>query len=325
MELRQLADFVAVADEANFTRAAEKIHVAQPGVSAQIRRLEREFGQRLLDRSGRSVRLTAAGEAVLPFARAALAAVEDAKLAVGELIGLKRGTLSVGVSVLCSSLDVPGLLADFSRRHDGIEVNVLESSCEVLLEGVHQGDLDLAFIGSGHDRPDNIGGQVVADEPLVAVVTTKDPLSRQDSVSLTDLRDRRLICGTNGTGARATLDRAFEEVGIQPRISFESSDPQAMSRLAGRGFGVAVQPESLAGGSDGARQALPFEPPLRLRNEVIWRAADTLTPATRALVAFVLRSLDGKPEQADTPDGQRRHWHRARAGGARMAPASAGP
>ena len=77
MELRQLEYFVAVAEEANFTRAAERIHVAQPAVSAQIQRLERELGQTLLDRSRRAVRLTAAGEAVLPHARAALAAVRD--------------------------------------------------------------------------------------------------------------------------------------------------------------------------------------------------------------------------------------------------------
>jgi DNA-binding transcriptional LysR family regulator len=91
MELRQLAYFVTVAEEANFTRAAAKLHVAQPGVSAQIRRLERELGQQLLDRSARAVRLTEVGAAVLPYARAALQAVDGARLAVDELTGLLRG------------------------------------------------------------------------------------------------------------------------------------------------------------------------------------------------------------------------------------------
>ena len=92
MELRQVEYFVAVAEEANFTRAAERIHVAQPAVSAQIQRLERELGQPLLDRSRRTVRLTAAGEAALPYARAALAAVADIHVAVEELTQLVRGT-----------------------------------------------------------------------------------------------------------------------------------------------------------------------------------------------------------------------------------------
>src|SRR4051794_37700719 len=96
MELRQLAYLVAVIEEANFTRAAERVHVAQPGVSAQIRRLERELGQPLLDRSSRPVRPTAAGAAVLPYARAALAAAAGARAAVDELAGLMRGEVSIG-------------------------------------------------------------------------------------------------------------------------------------------------------------------------------------------------------------------------------------
>src|SRR3954467_2389851 len=96
MELRQLEYFVTVVEEAGFTRAAERVHVAQPGVSAQIRRLERELGQELLDRSGRSVRLTEVGAAVLPYARAALAAVDGVRLAVDELTGLLRGQVAIG-------------------------------------------------------------------------------------------------------------------------------------------------------------------------------------------------------------------------------------
>jgi DNA-binding transcriptional LysR family regulator len=87
MELRQLEYLVAVAEEANFTRAASKVHVAQPGVSAQVRQLEHELGQPLFDRSGRRVRLTNVGVAVLPYARAALDAVARARLAVNELAG----------------------------------------------------------------------------------------------------------------------------------------------------------------------------------------------------------------------------------------------
>ena len=100
MELRQLEYLVAVVQEANFTRAAERIHVAQPAVSAQIQRLERELGQPLLDRSRRAVRLTSAGEAVLPYAKAALAAVNDINVAVDDITQLVRGTVTIG-AVAC--------------------------------------------------------------------------------------------------------------------------------------------------------------------------------------------------------------------------------
>src|ERR1700683_5400636 len=97
MELHQLEYFVTVAEEASFTRAATRAGVAQPGVSAQVRRLEAELGQPLLDRSGRSVRLTEVGAAVLPFARAALDALDGARLAVDQLAGLDRGQGAVGL------------------------------------------------------------------------------------------------------------------------------------------------------------------------------------------------------------------------------------
>src|SRR5436190_20936586 len=102
MELRQLEYFVAVAEEASFTKAAARVHVAQPGVSAQIRQLERELGQDLFDRTGRAVRLTEVGVAVLPYARAALEAVAGARLAVDELTGLLRGRIAVGMLTACS-------------------------------------------------------------------------------------------------------------------------------------------------------------------------------------------------------------------------------
>src|SRR5690348_13561504 len=97
MELHQLEYFVAVAEEANFTRGAARVHVAQPGVSAQIRQLERELGEDLLDRSARAVRLTKVGAAVLPYARAALASADGARQVVAELAGLLRGHVAVGM------------------------------------------------------------------------------------------------------------------------------------------------------------------------------------------------------------------------------------
>src|SRR2546430_10553165 len=115
MELRQLEYFVTVAEEANFTRAAVRLHVAQPGVSAQVRGLERELGEELLDRSGRTVRLTEVGAAVLPYARAALGAVAGAHDVVAEFTGLVRGHVNVGMvtSVSTHELDLVGLLAGF--------------------------------------------------------------------------------------------------------------------------------------------------------------------------------------------------------------------
>src|SRR3954462_4431814 len=97
MEIRQLEYFVAVAEEANFTRAAERVHISQSGVSAQIRALERELGAELFDRSGRVARLTGAGEAALPFAKSTLDAAAGVRDAVDEVNGLVRGRVTAGM------------------------------------------------------------------------------------------------------------------------------------------------------------------------------------------------------------------------------------
>src|ERR1035437_10541963 len=102
MELRQLEYFIAVAEEANFTRAAERVHISQSGVSAQIRQLERELGATLIDRSGRAATVTTAGAAALDPARAALACVDAVRKAVDEVTGLIRGRLTVGMINGCT-------------------------------------------------------------------------------------------------------------------------------------------------------------------------------------------------------------------------------
>ncbi|MCI3929076.1 LysR family transcriptional regulator [Streptomyces sp. AN091965] len=179
MELRQLRYFLTVVEEANFTRAAARLHVAQPGVSAQVRQLERELGQRLLDRSGRTVTVTEAGAAVLPYARAALAAVEGMRQTADEFTGLLRGRVTIGV-VSGSATGVFGvaeLLADFHDDHPHVEIALTEDTSERMLAALRAGELDIALVGPTADTPpQGILWDIVVDEPLAAVVAEGDPL-----------------------------------------------------------------------------------------------------------------------------------------------------
>src|SRR5205814_8977530 len=120
MELRQLEYFVAVAEAANFTRAAERVHISQSGVSAQIRQIEHELGATLIDRSGRTATLTAAGAALLQHARAALASAEAARQAVDDVNGLVCGRLVVGMVNGCTITALFDALAEFHDAYPGI-------------------------------------------------------------------------------------------------------------------------------------------------------------------------------------------------------------
>jgi DNA-binding transcriptional LysR family regulator len=296
MELRQLEYFVAVAEEGSFTKAAARIHVAQPGVSAQIRRLELELGQELLDRSGRRVRLTEVGAAVLPYARAALGAVAGAHLAVDAFAGLMRGHVAVGMVVSCGSLDLPALLADFHRDHPAVEISLSEANSDQLIQGLRDGQLDLAFVGLASADPPGIEIQVVADEPLVAAVSREDVLTAQATLSLDALRERALISLPRGTGLRTCLDLACAAAGFQPRIAFEASDPLVLAQLAGRGLGLAILPASVADAATDTLHVMPFAgPELRGRLALAWRAEGPTGPAARALIGHARTTMGCRP------------------------------
>ena len=290
MELRQLEYFVAVAEEANFTRAAERIRVAQPAVSAQIQRLEREVGQPLLDRSRRTVRLTAAGEAALPHARAALAAIADIRLAVDELTQLVRGTVTIG-TVTTHSVDIPSLLADFHTQHPNVEITLSTDSSDVLIEKLRTGQLDTAIVSVGPDeRPDGLEVEVVTDEAIAAAVSPTDELASRKTIRLEDLADRRLIALPVGAGIRHQFDAACAGAGVTPRIAFEASTPLALADLAERGLGVAIVPASVPRNRDGLR-ALAIVPELRGRLVLAWRSDGPMSPAARVLVDRARRLL----------------------------------
>lgn len=289
MELRQLEYFVTVAEEANFTRAAAKLHVAQPGVSAQIRRLERELGQPLLDRSGRSVRLTEAGAAALPYARAALAAVSGARLAVDELTGLLKGHLAIG-AVTSHNVDLPALISEFHDDHPGVEVTLASDSADRLIDALHTGALDAAIIAYGAPPP-GLELLVLTDESIMAGVGHNDPLASHASIPLRALRERSLICLPRGGGIRAILEDACADAGFSPHVAFEASSPEAIAGLACRGLGVAILPSSVAQSSPDLHPLAITEPSLGGRLAFAWRTEGPHSPATRALIARARRML----------------------------------
>ncbi|WLW49910.1 LysR family transcriptional regulator [Streptomyces sp. YU58] len=296
MELRQLQYFVAVVEEASFTRAAARLHLAQPGVSAQIRQLERELGQPLLDRSGRSVRVTEVGAAVLPFARAALAAVDGVRQTAAEFTGLLRGRVGIGLipGVLRHEVDVPGLLADFHDDHPRVEITLTEDTSDRMLTALRRGELDIAVVGVEDEAPPpGVAMRVFVDEPLVAAAAEGHPLfaayGGAGAVPVAALAEYPLISLVRGTGVRAVLDRLCGEAGFRPRIAFEAAAPDALTRLAARGLGVAVIPG--LGPGFGLPTLRLDDPRARGRVALAWRTEGPTGPAARSLLVRLLEAV----------------------------------
>ncbi|OAT66218.1 LysR family transcriptional regulator [Mycobacteroides immunogenum] len=242
MELRQLEYFLAVAEHANFTRAAEALHVAQPWVSAQIRRLERELGNELFDRSSRVLRLTRFGKAVLPLAGAVFRAVDEIRSAADAMVGVLAGKLTIG-TVAHSLPLLAEALAVFRKAHPAVAVTVTEASSDRLTAAVLERQLDMAVMGWATVPPPQLREQVLVRENIVAVVHGGDPLAGRESIALAELRDRAIISHPQGCEIRTTIDQACLATGFTPRVVFETSSVDMMRHLVIRGLGVAVTPK----------------------------------------------------------------------------------
>ncbi|MGV9973832.1 LysR family transcriptional regulator [Nocardia beijingensis] len=288
MELRHLRYFVTVAEEASFTRAAARLHLAQPGLSAQIRQLERELGHPLLDRGGRTVTLTEVGAAVLPHAQAALAAAERVGHTVDEFTGLLRGQVRIGLisGAAVEEFDVAAVLADFHHDHPQVAISLTEDTSERMLAALGRGELDMALIGmTGADPDPAIGVEVVLETALVAAVAAADHGFGAE-LPLTALRDRPLICLTPGTGIRGVFERACAAAGFEPTVAYEAAAPALLLRLAARGLGIAVVPELTAAeaAAFGVRIVRIVEPEPRGRLALAWRTDRPASPAAKVLL-----------------------------------------
>ncbi|MDW5594985.1 LysR substrate-binding domain-containing protein [Conexibacter stalactiti] len=285
MELRQLEYFVAVAETASFTQAAAALHVAQPGVSAQVRRLEAELGHELFDRSGRRVRLTAVGEAVLPRARAALEAVAGVREAVDELAGLLRGSVAVGIVPGGPAGFVSDLLGRFNRAHPAVDVTLTEGNSDTLLARLLDGQIDLAVAALAGPPPAGAEVATLLEEPLVAAVAPGHPLVGRGAIALVELAGLPLISLPRGSGLRSAFDAGCAAAGMTPRIAFEASDPAVLVQLARRGLGIAILPRVVAVAPGSELHAIAIGTPrLHARMELAWRAHGPASPAARALI-----------------------------------------
>ena len=251
MELRQLEYFVAVAEEANFTRAGERVHVSQSGVSAQLRQLERELGAELIDRSNRTATLTTAGAAAIGPARAALAAAASLRSAVDDVNDLVRGRLDIAMVTSCTVGPLFDALAAFHRAHPGVEIALTEGSSDHLIEQVRAGLVDVASIGCAGAPPADLGSLSIVSEGLVAVAPLDHALGRRRTVALAQLAAHPLVCLPRGTGVRTVLDRSCAAQNLRPTIALQASAPDAVIDLARRGLGVAVLSASMTAPLEG--------------------------------------------------------------------------
>jgi len=244
IELRHLRYFVAVAEELHFGRAAQRLHLSQPPLSQQIRKLEEMLGHPLLTRTSRLVSLTAAGDAFLQSARRTLRNVrrdidETQRIARGEVGSLHIGFVGSGMLT-----GLPAIFRAYRQAYPRVHLHLHESFTSRVIEGLGDGSLDAGILRDG-DPADGLNVTSIFSEPFVAVLPVNHPRAKQKSISPAALRDEPFVYFPRAAGARAFEKplTIFEQYGFRPNIVQEASHWLTILRLIGAGLGVSIAPE----------------------------------------------------------------------------------
>ncbi len=290
MELRQLRYLVALADEQSFTRAAEREHIAQPALSQQIQKLERELGLALVERTTRRVSITDAGNILVARARRVLTELESARQELDRVRGVQTGHVVVGAMNTMGPVDITRVIAEFHERHPRVELTVRETDSDALAEMLRVDALDLAFL-SVTERVESHGLalQRILMEELVVVLPESHPLAGRDQIRMAELATSDFISFVEGARLRELLVGAAREAGFEPHIVLESNQSRRIRRLVGRGLGVAILPRSHAigvGTNDAIAVAKLTEPALARDITMAWRAGRRLPPAVAEFLAL---------------------------------------
>jgi len=247
MQLTQLAYFVAVAEEGSFTRAAERVGVAQPSLSQQIKALETDLGALLVHRTRGQVGLTASGETLLPVARRMLADAETARREIRELAALGRGRVRLGATPsLCTGL-LPAVLAEYRRKYPGVDIVVHEGGSRDLQAELLHGALDLALVIDARlDDDPELATVPLLTEELVVISRHGDAgPTRQGRMSIADLKGVPLVMFRAGYDLRETTLTACRAAGFEPTFAIEGGEMDAVLEFVQAGLGVAVVPSTV--------------------------------------------------------------------------------
>jgi DNA-binding transcriptional LysR family regulator len=302
VEFRQLEHFIAVAEELSFTRAAVRVNIVQSGLSMSIRALENELGVPLFRREGRHVRLSPAGEALLPEARRVLSTLRGARDAIDEARGVLRGPLGIGFAQTYESPSpLAVLLGRFHREHPEVEVRVFQGPGRAGYEALRKGDVDVTVGGRPPDLPASVGRIPLRRVPFRFACASTCPLAERDSVSLDEAVTQPFIDLTSDWSARRMVDRALEDAGLARSIRCEVNEVWTLLELVEQGLGVAIIPEMFGAVPMDARY-VPLDPPMPDFELIAAFMGSTPERATaRAFLALLTREMIGHEVTAAQP------------------------
>jgi LysR family transcriptional regulator, low CO2-responsive transcriptional regulator len=288
--LRQLKVFEAAARHQSFSRAADELHLTQPGVSMQVKELEDHAGLPLFERIGRKMHITEAGRELLARTHEILRALKDGQDALDGLLGLDRGHLNLGVTSTAKYF-APQLLARFRKQHPALEFRLAVSNREVVIEQLAGNEVDLAIMGRPPEALATVA-ESFAPHPFVIIAAPDHPLAGRRRIAVPRLAEETFLVREPGSGTRSAMQQFVEENRLPIRVGMEMTSNETIKQAVMAGMGVSFLSGHTIGLELESGKLVVLDVrglPVMRRWFVVHLAAKRLSPTAQAFRAFVLR------------------------------------
>ena len=311
MDFDYLTTFLEIAKQGSFSRAGQKLFRSQPAVSAQIRQLEEEYGQKLFDRVGKSMKLTAAGEVLLGYAGRLITLKNDSLRAVADQSSAPRGTLAVGANEATCLYVLPDVFAEFHRRFPSVQISVYRNFSRKVIEKVEDGAVDVGIVTLPVKSP-SLRTHPIFRDRLMLMVSPSNPLAKHKTVTPAEIADQPLIIPKTGF-TRQLLDKLFRPYRSQLRIPMELPSVGMIKRFVAAGLGVSLISASFARDEVRAGKVKLIEiSDVDLWRELglIYRRDRTLPRSAAAFVSMVRHGFSGDTDHghiAHAPHTTKKH------------------
>ena len=287
MLLRHIRYFLAVAEQGNFTRAAEVLHVSQPTLSQQIKQLEETLQVELFDRSGRRVQLTDAGLAWMRYAQLALQDLDAGKRAIQDVATLERGNLRMAMTPTFTAYLIGPLVDGFYRRYPGITLNIREMTQDRMEALLCDDRLDLGIAFEPVQSADIAATRLFTERLQLVVGKGHYLADRQAALSVAEVQQVPLVLLNGDFATRHYVDEYFRQHAIHPQVAMEANAISAIVEIVRHGQLATILPQAIARGNP---LLLPIELsiPMPERHAVLLqRKAGYRSAASRALIAML--------------------------------------
>lgn len=297
MDFDHLITFVEIAKQGSFSRAGQKLFRSQPAVSAQIRQLEQEYGQKLFDRVGKSVQLTAAGEVLLEYAGKLLTLRNESLRAVADQASTPRGTLAVGANEATCLYVLPDIFAQYNQHYPHVQISIYRNFSHKVIEKIEDGTVDVGIVTLPVKSPSLRVHSIFRDR-IMLMTSLTNPLAKHKTVTTAEIAEQPQIYPKTGF-MRQVLDKQFRPYRSRLHISMELPSVGMIKRFVVAGLGVSLISESFVRDEIRAGKAklIPVSDMDVWRElGLVYRRDRTLPRSASAFVAMIRQGLDSLPD-----------------------------